>query len=140
MATKMAFEGEIYYGAKGATASTKLTNVRDVNYNLDPKKGDTTTRGSGSTPPITSQRVTELGVTIEFTMLEKTSDTSLEALKAAAFTGAAVAIRTKDYASAKGFDGDCILDCKKGEPHGAEQTWQFTATPTAEDRDPQLYV
>ena len=140
MAHKMGYEGLIYYGVAGSAAATQLTNVRDVSYNLEPDKGDTTQRGTGAAPPIKSGRVVAVGVSIEWTMLEKTTDTALEALKVAAFAGSPVAIRLKDYAAVKGYDGDCDLTAKKSEPIGGEQTWQFTATPNAELRAPQLYV
>jgi hypothetical protein len=140
MATKMGFEGLIYYGVKAATATNQLTNSRDINYNIESEQGDTTIRGSGSSPPINTARVTALGITIEWTMIDITSDTSLEALRVAAAAGNAVAIRTKDYSAGKGFDGDCNLTVKHGKPLKGEQTFVFTATPCGEDRAPQLYV
>jgi hypothetical protein len=137
---KMGFEGKLYYGSAGSTATNELTNTRDINYNLDTEKGDTTTRGAGTSPPKKTERVTALGITIEFTMLNKTDDTYLEALKVAAYAGTPVALRTKDYSSGKGFDGDCILDVQHGKPLNGEQTLQFTATPNDDSRDPSLYV
>lgn len=139
--TKMGFEGEIYFGAAGSTASTKLTNTRDITVNMETEDGDTTTRGAGTAPPIGTMRVTRRNFTITWTMLMKTTDTSLEALRVAAMAGTAVAIRTKDYAAGKGFDGDVHLKVNHGKPLGGEQTFEFTAIPTdAEGRDPQPYV
>jgi hypothetical protein len=140
MATKkMAFEGSILYGAAGSTATNVLTNSRDINYNTDTEKGDTTVRGAGSVP-IGTARVTRLNLTIEWTMLVKSDDTYLEALRVAAYAGTPVAIRTKDYSAGKGFDGDMILDCQHGKPINGEQTVQFTGTPNDDSRTPQLYV
>jgi len=140
MSTKMGFEGEIYYGVAGSTAAIKITNSRDIQYNSEPDKGDTTVRGSGSSPPIKTERVSAIGITIEWTMLNKTDDTTLEALRVAAYAGNEVAIRTKDYASGKGFDGDVTLSIQNGKPIAGEQTYVFTGTPSDENRTPQLYV
>jgi len=140
MATKMGFEGEIYYGAKGGTASTKLTNSRDITESFDIEEGDTTVRGAGTSPPIKTSRVTARSYSIEWTMLNNTTDTSLTALIAAAVAGTAVAVRTKSYSSGLGYDGDMNISYKQGVPVAGEQTFQFTGKPNAEDRDPQLNV
>lgn len=140
MSTKMGFEGEIYYGAAGSTAASKLTNSRDITYNVDPEKGETTVRGAGSTPPINTERVTALGVSIEWQMLNKTTDSDLAALVTAAVAGTPVAIRTKSHSTGKGFDGDVNLTVRRGKPYKGEQTLDFTATPNDEQRTPQLDV
>ncbi len=139
--TKMGFEGEIFYGTAGSTAATRLTNVRDITYNFDTERGDTTVRGNSSSPPIGTNRVTRLNATIDFTMIVDSSDTELEALRVAAVAGNAVALRLKDYSSGKGYDGDVTLTMRHGKPIGGEQTIEFSAEPTrGEGRDPQLYV
>lgn len=140
MVTPMGFEGKIYYGAAGSAANTEITNSRDITYNIDPTKADTTIRGDGSAVPITTERVTQLGVTIEWTMLNKTTDATLNALRTAAYAGSPVAIKTVDYASGKGYDGDCTLAIQHGKPLGGEQTYVFTATPESEARTPSLYT
>ena len=144
MGAKMSFEGELYYGAAGSTAGTKITNIAgDVTYDITPEKGDTTERGTGSATPINTSRVTALTISISWSMLQKAiaDDATLESLKVAAAAGTPVAIRTLDYAAAKGFDGDCVLTMKKGEPFKGAQTVEFTAEPTAESgRTPSLYT
>lgn len=140
MAKKMGFEGVLYYGAAGSTASTQITNRRDVNINTETEKGDTTTAGAGSSVPIGTSRVSRVNISIEWTMLEDASDTTLEALKVAAAAGSPVALRTKDYAAGKGFDGDVVLDVRKGLPIAGEQTVQFTATPCDDNRAPIVYT
>lgn len=140
MATKMGFEGEIYYGVKGSTAATKITNVRDVTITTDTEKGDTTIRGDGTAPPIGTNRVTRVNWSCEFTMLNKTDDTSLEALRVAAAAGTAVAIRMKDKSAGKGFNGDVNLTVTEGHPINGEQTLQFNAEPNGEDRAPVIYT
>lgn len=136
--TKMGFEGKIYYGTAGSEGTTEITNSRDINYNIDTEKGDTTVRGSSGVP-INTSRVTALGVTVEWTMLNKTDDSTLTALLTAAAAGNPVAIRTKSHSSGLGFDGDAILDVRQGKPIKGEQTYQFTATPNDDNRTPSLY-
>lgn len=140
MTTRMGFEGTILYGTAGSTAATAITNSRDINYNIDPEKGDTTVRGDGVLVPIGTERVVKLGITIDWTMLHKNDDATLEALRVAAATGAAVAVRTLDEAAGKGFDGDVTLAVRHGKPIGGEQTLVFTASPEGETRTPVLYT
>lgn len=144
MATVMGFTGKILWGTAGTTAATEITNSRDITYNLETEDGDTTTRGAGTAPPIGTAKPTRRNVTITWTMLNKTTDTSLTALRTAAAAATPVAIRTLDRPSAdggKGFDGDCYLKVNHGKPLGDVQTFEFTATPTDDEgRAPQLYV
>jgi hypothetical protein len=137
----MGFEGIILYGSTGSTASTQLLNVTDVAYNLDIEEGNTTVRGDSTTVPIETMDPTVRKVTIEWTMISDTSDASLAALRAAAYAGTGVALRTKDYAAGKGFDGDCFLKVEHGMPIKGEATHKFTATPSRSfSRAPVLYV
>jgi hypothetical protein len=138
---KMGFEGQIYTGTAGSTGGMLLTNTGDINYNLDAEKGDTTVRGDGSSVPIKTDSITALGVQIEWDMIHDVTDSALSTLLTAAFAGTAVAIRTKDYAAGKGFDGDCSLTVQDGLPLKGQTTKKFTATPTREaGRMPNLYV
>jgi len=139
--TKMGFEGLIYYGATGSTASTLLENTTDLAYNLDTETGDTTVRGDSTDIPIATEDVTELKVSIEWTMIDDITDTAYEALMAAAFAGDGVAIRTKAHSTGKGYDGDCTLKAQEGMPLNGSATTQFTATPSRSyGRAPQLRV
>lgn len=140
MADKMGFQGKILYGAAGSTATNEITNSRDINYTLDTSDGDTTVRGDGSAPPIETGSVTRRILGIDWAMINKTTDTNLAALRAAAYAGLPVAIRTLDHAAGKGFDGDVILKVSHAKPLDGEQTLQFTAKPNADLRAPQSYV
>jgi hypothetical protein len=142
MATvKMGFEGQIFYGAAGSTATTQITNATDINFPIDQETGNTTVRGDGSSIPIETMSVTCLKGTIEFSMIFDTADTTLAALMTAAAAGSGVALRLKDYASGKGPDADYILKVENGMPLKGEQTKKFTATPTrGYGRNPQIYV
>lgn len=142
MATKkMGFEGLIYHGTAGSSAGTQITNATDASYKLDVEEGDTTVRGSGSAVPIETMRVTVRKVEFEWTMVNKTDDTSLAALLTAAFAGTAIAIKTKDHSSGKGMDADCYLKVENGQPLKGEQTYKFTAKPTDDEgRAPSLWT
>lgn len=140
MATKAGYEGVILYGPKGATATTQLTNVEDLNYNNPIEKAETTTRGTGAAVPIKTEQVVCIGAEITWSMLNKTTDTALTALLAASRVPLAVAIRTKSYASGLGFDGDCTLEVTHEMTLKGQSKFNFTATPTDEDRLPLLNV
>ncbi len=138
---KMGFEGQIFEGATGSTATNQILNTTDIAYNLDIEEGNTTVRGAGTSAPIETMDPTVLKVTIEFTMINDITDTILAALKAAAYAGTGVALRMKDYSSGKGFDGDVFLKCEHGEPIKGEQTYKFTATPSRSfGRAPVLFT
>lgn len=139
--TRMGFEGVIYRGVAGTTASTQMESATDISYTITPDKATTTVRGLGTTPPLKTERVVAVGMQIEFTLLNVSGETHLETLRAAAAAGTPVALRTKDYSAGKGFDGDVTIECKEGAPLNGEQTYVFTATPTREKgRAPQAYV
>lgn len=138
MATPMGYEAILYYGSAGSTAATQLTNCQDLEYSLDPEKGETTVRGTGSSVPIVTSRVTAIKPQITWKMIYKTGDASLTALRAAAATGAAVALRYVPVSGGTGFDGDCTLSIKNGAPLKGDQTFEFTAEPTDETRTPLL--
>ncbi|KKL70193.1 hypothetical protein LCGC14_2107320 [marine sediment metagenome] len=105
--------------------------------------GSTTTRGTGSAPPITYQKVTALTWSCDFNMLEKTDDASLELIKTAAAAGTPMALKMEDYSAGKGFDGDVVFSHKQGKPLAGEATHDFTAVPCNDATTPrvaQLYV
>lgn len=138
---RMGYETQLFYGTAGSTGATQITNAIDVDYNIDPTRGDTTTRGAGTSVPIETSKVTALKPTITWRMLNKPSDTTLAALIAASKTGAAVALRTKSYSSGQGFDGDVTLAMKEGAPLKGEGTFEFTAEATDDEgRTPALWT
>jgi hypothetical protein len=139
--TRMGYEGQVLIGTAGVAATTVLTNVVDFDYNMDPERGDTTTRGDGTTVPIVTSRVVAIKPTLTLKMLNKPDDTELAQMLAAASTGSPIAMKTKSYSSGKGFDGDVTLTVKNGAPLRGEGTFEFTAEATEEStRAPQLWV
>lgn len=139
--TKSGYEGQLLYGVAGATASTQILNCEDLDYDTGAEKAPTTVRGTGSSPPINVEKVVALNAKITWSMLMKTGDTVLTALLAAQRTGAAVALRTRSYASGLGFDGDCTLSAKHGMTLKGQSKFDFEATPTDDEgRAPSLNI
>lgn len=137
---KMGFEGLLYYGVAGATGATLITNSRDITESFDTGEGSTTERGAGTDPPIECGRVTSRKYSIDWQMQYKSDDTTLLALMAAAAAGTPVALRSKSFATGKGYDGDVNVKWKHGKPLNGEQTLDFTATPNNDTRSPLLDV
>lgn len=138
---KMGFEGILYYGAPGSTAATQITNCKDITISRDVERGNTTVRGDSSVAPIETEHVTLRKLQVEFTMLNDSTDTTLEALRVAVATGAGVALRGKDYSSGKGPDADFTLSQSDPWTLNGEQAITFTAVPTrAYGRAPEIYV
>lgn len=138
---KMGFEGMLYYGAAGATASTLIENCKDITISRDVERGNTTVRGDSSVAPIETEHVSLRKLSIEFTMLNDSTDATLEALRVAVATGAAVALRGKDYSAGKGPDADFTLSQSDPWTLNGEQAITFTAVPTrGNGRTPQIYV
>lgn len=138
---KQGFEGLLYYGAAGATATTLLQNCKDITLSQDVERGNTTVRGDSTTPPIETQDVTIRKMQIEFTMINDITDTSFAALNTAAGSGAGVALRLKDYASGKGPDADFTLSKSAPFPLNGEQAVTFTAVPSrAYGRSPTMWT
>jgi hypothetical protein len=138
----MGFEGQLFIGTAGTTAATQVTNLSDLNYNADFGKGNTTVRGTGAAPPIETEEVTSIKISgVEWTMINDITDTALQTILAAAYSGGRLAVRTKDYSTGKGIDADMTIKVEHGEPLNGEQTYKFSATPTrGAGRTPQLYV
>lgn len=128
MPKRVGFEGKLYRGTAGSTASDEVTGVTDVNYTVDADRADTSTRAS----IWKFSKVAMLSLSIDFTMKQDETDSDLTALKAAAVAGTPIALRTRDYASGYGVDADFNITFQKGEPLNGEQTVQFTAEPTDE--------
>jgi hypothetical protein len=136
----MGFEGQVFYGVKGSTAATQIGNSRDIKISVDPQMGDTTVRGTTGTAPVETEGVSSLKWSMTLNMVNSTSDAVVSALKTAAYGGTQVAIRMKDYAAGKGYDGDCNVKCEQGVPIKGEQTVDFTFTPNRDSRAPSLYI
>lgn len=122
MAKKMGYQGLLYYGTKGSTASTQITKKVDASFDIDVEVGSTTSAGDGTTVPINTGEATALTGKITFNMIVDDNDTALVALRAAAATGNPVALRFIAYSGGTGLDADCIIKITQGSPLKGEQT------------------
>jgi len=140
MATKAGYEGLLYCGTAGTTATTLLQNVEDLNYDNDVEKIPISTRGDGTAVPIKAEKAVEIGATISWGMLLKTADTNMLNLIALARAGTPVALRTKSFSTGKGYDGDAVLTVSHEMTLKGQSKFNFTATPNDELRVTRLDV
>lgn len=139
--TRMGFEGLVYYGAAGSTASTLLENAQDINETITTERGETTVRGDSSGPPINTEDTVARTWQGDFQLLKDSADAAAEAILSAAAAGTPIALRFKDFSAGKGFDGDCIVEASKPKPLKGNQVVTITCYPTRKGgRSPQLYV
>lgn len=139
----MGFEGVVYYGSAGSTASTQITDHVDVTISIETEMAETTVAGDGTTIPIVSEENVSRKWSATLTMKKSLAGSAYDALLTAATTttpaSGLIAIRMKDYSSGKGFDGDCNVAVSDGRPLKGEQTLDFTLTPNNREREPSLY-
>ena len=114
----LGMNAKIYYGDAGATATTELSNVRDVTLNLEAGEADVTTRANSGWR---ATAATLKECTCEFEMLWKSGDAGFNAMKNAYLTNAeiALAVYTADVADAEaeGIDADfTITKFSRSEP------------------------
>lgn len=140
MGKKQGFSGEAFIGTAGTTGASRLTNSRDLTYQIETEKGDTTVRGNSDGPPINSEGVTARTLTGTIQMVNESTDTLLETMRAASFAGTPIALRLKDYSAGKGFDGDVNLSHSEPKPLKGEQVIEFAWTVNNSLREAQPYV
>lgn len=140
MTDRMGYEARIFYGTAGTTAASPMPNVRDFSEDSPTTFGNTTTRGDSSAPPIATSGAAMIDWEATWTMINKTGDAGLVAVRAAAKAGTALAIRTIDYTGGTGFDGDCVFSISKEFPLDGEQAVEVTARAYRGLREPQIDV
>lgn len=126
MTKRMGFEGELYWGAAGSTASTELTIARDVSYTFENDEADVSDRAS----IINLKDVAGVTFGLEFEVNNNDSNAFIAAVRAAAIAGTAVAFRTTDKTSGWGVDGDFIVALDESQPLRDAQRIGVTASPT----------
>jgi len=139
MSDEMGYQSKLYIGTAGSAASTQVTQATDIDYKTTPQKGPTTVRGTSGVVPITTENVTQLGVSVTWKMVNDPTDAQLATMIAAAIAGAAIAVKLVTGSGATLFDGDCTLEKGYNAPLAGESTYDFTATPTkSAGRSPTL--
>lgn len=126
MAKRMGFEGKLLHGSAGTTAATELTIVRDVSYSFEPTEADVSDRAS----IIDLVDVAGIKFSLEFEVNNQDSNAFVAAIRTAAATGGAIALKTLDKTSGYGVDGDFIVKLDESQPLRDRQAIKVTASPT----------
>lgn len=141
MGVRMGFEGLAFYGPAGAEATSPIPETRDMSVDYGTTKGNTIVREPDGSIPNQTENVTARAWSFSLQVLNDSSDAIITAMLAASYVGSPIALRTKDHAAGKGFNGDVILEHKHGKNLAGEQVIDFTAKPTRQaGRRPQYYV
>lgn len=122
MAKKMGYQGLLYYGTKGSTASTQVLKRVNATYGITPEVGSTTSAGDGTTVPIATGEAVTLTGEVSFNMIVDSNDAALVAMRAAAATGDPIALRFIPFTGSTGLNADCIISISQGAPLDGEQT------------------
>jgi len=134
MSIKLGMEAKLYYGAAGATATTGLTNVKDVTLNLESGEADVTTRGNSGWRATVGTLKTG---SVEFEMIWDSDDAGFAAIKDAYFNNEPIALAILDGAGGEGLDADfSITNFSRKEALEEAITVSVTAKPTYSTRAP----
>lgn len=121
----LGMNAKIYYGTAGRTASSELSNVRDVTVTLEAGEADVTTRandGWRATAPTLKE------CTVEFEMVWKTTDAGFTAIKNAFLNNTTIALLVLSESGGEGMDGDfSITNFSRNEPLEEAITVSVTA-------------
>ena len=141
--TKVAgYKGETYIGAAGATAATRVSNsADDITVSYEEGRAETTTRGDGTAPPVTTHTIVSRDITsVKFVAMVRETDTVVETIMAAMAAGSPIAIRTKHHSAGKGVDGDFYIQAELGQPIKDTSKLTVTGYPTDDEgRTPLLW-
>ena len=134
MAIRLGMEAKIYHGTAGTTATTELTNVKDVTLNLETGEADVTTRGNSGWRATVG---TLKDGSVEFEMVWDSDDSGFTAIKNAYFNNTPIALAILDYENGEGLDADfSITNFSRNEPLEEAITVSVTAKPTYSTRAP----
>jgi len=134
MSIKLGMEAKLYYGAAGITATTELTNVKDVTLNLESGEADVTTRGNSGWRATVGTLKTG---SVEFEMIWDSDDAGFAAIKDAYFNNEPIALAILDGVGGEGLDADfSITNFSRKEALEEAITVSVTAKPTYSTRAP----
>lgn len=134
MALRLGMDAKLYYGAAGATASTELTNVKDVTLSLEKGEADVTTRANQGWRAMVG---TLKEGSVEFEMVWNTADAGFTAIKNAFFGNTPIALAILDGEDGSGLDADfAITNFSRNEALEEAITVSVTAKPTYSTRAP----
>ena len=99
-------DAKLYHGTAGSTATTEMSNVRDVTLNLEAGEADVTTRANSgwrATAPTLRE------CTCEFEMVWDPADAGFTAIKNAFLASGLIALKILDKVGGQGPDGDFAI-------------------------------
>jgi hypothetical protein len=134
MAIKLGMDAKAYYGEAGTTATTELTNIKDLTLNLETGEADVTTRGNqGWRATIATLK----DGSVEFEMIWDSGDAGFTAIKTAYFTNTPISLAILDGENGEGLDADfSITNFSRNEPLEEALSVSVTAKPTYSTRAP----
>ena len=134
MSIRLGMQAKLYHGAAGASATSELTNVKDVTLNLDTGEADITTRASNGWRATIA---TLKNGSVEFTMAWDTEDAGFTAIKDAYFNNTPIAMAVLDSDGGSGLDADfSVTNFTRNEPLEEAITVNVTVKPTYVTRAP----
>jgi hypothetical protein len=134
MSIKLGMEAKLYHGPAGATATTELTNVKDVTLNLESGEADVTTRANAGWRATVGTLKTG---SVEFEMIWDSDDAGFAAIKDAYFGNTPIALAILDEENGEGLDADfSITSFSRKEALEEAITVSVTAKPTYSTRAP----
>ena len=129
----LGLEAKLFYGAAGSTASTEMTNVKDVTLSMETGEADVTTRAAEGWR-LTAATLKEASV--EFEMVWDPSDGGFGAIKEAYFKAEPLALFVSD-GNNNGLDADFVVTSfSRSEPLEEALTVSVTCKPTLVNRAP----
>jgi len=106
MATTFGFEAKFYYGTAGSTASSELSNCKDLTLNSEATAGEITSRATGGYKAFASGLK---DASVEWEMVWLTDNAGFEAIRDAYVGRSAIALAILDAASGEGLDADFVI-------------------------------
>ena len=123
----------LYRGEAGQTASTEMTNVKDVEMNLTTGEADITTRAANGWR---SYAATLKEASLTFQMNYESDDVDLKAIQTAFMNNSAIAFLVGDD-KGNGLDADFVItEFNIPQPLEEAVTVSVTAKPTLSTRAP----
>ena len=134
MSIRLGMQAKLYYGAAGTSATSELTNVKDVTLNLETGEADVSVRASEGWRATVA---TLKNGSVEFTMIWNTEDEGFTAIKNAYFNNTAIALAVLDGEGGSGLDADfSVTNFTRNEPLEEAITVNMTVKPTYVTRAP----
>jgi hypothetical protein len=130
----LGLDAKAYYGTAGSTATTELTNVKDVTLNLESREADVTVRGGDGWVQTTP---TLKDASVEFQMLYDEDDSSLSDILDAYLNQTSLAFYFRSKTGGEGLDADFrVVSATRTEGNEEALMLNVTLKPTTSSRAP----